>query len=110
MNMAKRIWGVLAICMVLCLPPACSRNPKPVAEPAPQGVSSPATTPRIAAERKKITFTVGEVAELLKCDRGIVLTAIKEGKLKAAKIGKEYRISRADLEEFWLAHGGGKLF
>ena len=59
---------------------------------------------------EKTTFTLSEAAELLSCHKETLRRAIKEGGLYAAKVGKGYRISRADLEEFWKAKGGGALF
>jgi excisionase family DNA binding protein len=59
---------------------------------------------------KKTTFTVGEAAELLSCHKETIRRAIKDGSLRAAQLGRGYRISRADLEAFWTAKGGGSLF
>ena len=58
----------------------------------------------------KTTFTLSEAAALLSCHKETLRRAIKDGSLYAAKVGKGYRISRADLEEFWKAKGGGALF
>lgn len=58
----------------------------------------------------KTTYTLGEAAELLSCHKETIRRAIKTGKLRAAKLGKGYRISRTDLEEFWQHIGGGMLF
>lgn len=33
-----------------------------------------------------------------------------DGELRAARLGREYRISRMDLQAFWIAQGGGDLF
>lgn len=35
---------------------------------------------------------------------------IRDGELKAAKIGHKWFISRTELERFWRSRGGGKLF
>ena len=59
---------------------------------------------------EKTTFTLGEVAELFNCHKETVRREIKAGKLRAAKIGKEYRVSRTDLEDYWAMRGGGALF
>lgn len=58
----------------------------------------------------KTTFTLGEAAEVLSCHRETLRRAIKDGELRAAKLGREFRISRPDLEAFWIACGGGELF
>lgn len=58
----------------------------------------------------KTTFTLAEAAELLSCHRETLRRAILNGDLRAAKLGRGYRISRLDLEAFWKAGGGGDLF
>jgi excisionase family DNA binding protein len=45
-------------------------------------------------------YTVEQVAELLKVHWQTVLNYIKNGKLKAVKLGKGYRISKAAFNEF----------
>src|SRR5262245_24919775 len=45
-------------------------------------------------------FTVEQVAERLNLHVKTVRRYIQDGRLKAKKIGKEYRITRADLEQF----------
>jgi excisionase family DNA binding protein len=58
----------------------------------------------------KATFTLAEAAVLLSCHRETLRRAIKDGELRAARLGREYRISRLDLEAFWTASGGKDLF
>ena len=58
----------------------------------------------------KTTFTLAEAAELLSCHRETLRRAIRNGDLRAAKLGRGFRISRFDLESFWTASGGGDLF
>lgn len=58
----------------------------------------------------KTTFTLAEAADLLSCHPETLRRAIKEGTLRAAKLGREYRISRTDLQAFWSARGGQDLF
>jgi excisionase family DNA binding protein len=58
----------------------------------------------------KTTFTLLEAAELLSCHRETLRRAIRTGELQAAKLGREFRISRPDLQSFWTACGGGDLF
>ena len=58
----------------------------------------------------KTTFTLAEAADLLSCHRETLRRAIRNGELRAAKLGRGFRISRFDLETFWTASGGGDLF
>lgn len=55
-------------------------------------------------------YTIKEAADLLKVHPETLRRAIKAGKLKAALFGRDFRISRQDLSEFYRAQGGGKLF
>ncbi len=59
---------------------------------------------------EKTVFTLHEVAELLHCNKETVRREIADGQLRAAKIGREYRVSKSDLEEYWASKGGGALF
>lgn len=45
-------------------------------------------------------YTAKEIAELFSMNVMTVYRYIKAGKLKAHKIGKEFRISRAEFERF----------
>jgi excisionase family DNA binding protein len=58
----------------------------------------------------KTTFTLAEAAALLSCHAETLRRAIKSGTLYAARLGREYRISRSDLQAFWTARGGSDLF
>ena len=58
----------------------------------------------------KTVFTVEEAANICDVHPETVRRWIRADKLKAAKIGTEYRISRAELEEAWRNMGGGRLF
>ena len=62
------------------------------------------------AHMRKTTFTLAEAAEVLSCHKETLRRAIQAGELQAARLGREYRISRADLQVFWTAQGGGELF
>ncbi len=62
------------------------------------------------SDRARTTFTLPEAADLLQVHPETLRRAIKAGQLLAAKIGKEYRISKTDLEAYWTAKGGGALF
>ena len=59
---------------------------------------------------RKTTFTLAEAANLLSCHKETLRRAIQAGELQAARLGREYRISRADLQGFWISQGGGELF
>ena len=58
----------------------------------------------------KTTFTLAEAADVLSCHRETLRRAIRSGELRAAQLGRGFRISRFDLEAFWTACGGGDLF
>ncbi len=47
---------------------------------------------------------------MLSCDKETLRRAIRAGELQAARLGRTYRISRADLQVFWKSLGGGDLF
>lgn len=59
---------------------------------------------------EKTVFTISETAQILKVCEETIRRRIRDGSLKAAKIGKEYRISIKDIEEFFQDNGGGTLF
>jgi excisionase family DNA binding protein len=58
----------------------------------------------------KTTYTLVEVAQLLRCHKETLRKAIVDGSLQAARLGRGYRVSRAELLKFWEAMGGGELF
>ena len=58
----------------------------------------------------KTTFTLAEAAALLSCHAETLRRAIKNGTLPAARLSREYRISRTDLQAFWTTRGGTDLF
>jgi excisionase family DNA binding protein len=58
----------------------------------------------------KTTYTLVEVAQLLRCHTETLRKAILDGSLQAARLGRGYRVSRAELLKFWEALGGGELF
>lgn len=45
-------------------------------------------------------YTIEEVTDVLKVSRRTIYTYLKEGKLKAVKIGKYWRVSEENLQEF----------
>ena len=55
-------------------------------------------------EKKLTLYTIEEVKKILKVTQRTVYNFIKNGDLKAIKIGKYWRVRHADLEEF-IAHG-----
>ncbi len=55
-------------------------------------------------------YTSKHAAELLQCHEITIRRAIKAAKLKASKIGRDYRISKIDLGRFYKEQGGGELF
>lgn len=45
-------------------------------------------------------YTTNEVAKILKIDRRNVYRYVKDGRLRASKIGGEWRVSQDDLKAF----------
>ena len=45
-------------------------------------------------------YTIEEVAEILHMTRRSIYSYVKEGKLKAVKMGRFWRVSQKNLEEF----------
>jgi len=65
----------------------------------------------VAVDRDKQTFSLAEAAEILGLNKEhLRVRVIKTGKLKAMKTGRDYRISRADLQAYYSENGGGNLF
>jgi excisionase family DNA binding protein len=57
------------------------------------------------------TYTVQDLADLVDRTPVTVRRWIRAGYIKAARIGREYRISEAELERWWRERsGGGSLF
>lgn len=52
------------------------------------------------ADKNNSFLTVEEVADLLQVHWQTVLNYIKNGKLKALKLGKGYRIHKSELDQF----------
>ena len=59
---------------------------------------------------KQQAFSLKDSASILGVHPDTLRRAIKSGKLQAAKIGKDYRIARTELERYFQVMGGGKLF
>jgi len=55
-------------------------------------------------------FSLKEAAKSLGCHRETLRKVIKRGDLEASKVGRDHRISKIELVEYWLNRGGGKLF
>lgn len=47
-----------------------------------------------------MVYTIDEIAGILKLTRRTVYSYVKDGRLRAAKIGKEYRITETALKDF----------
>lgn len=48
----------------------------------------------------KELLTTKEVCEILKTSRQVISRAVKSGKLKAHKVGSQYRFYMADVKEY----------
>ena len=60
-------------------------------------------------EKTQQAFSLKEAARLLGCHRETLRRLIKRGRLRARKVGRDYRVSRIDLEEYF-GQAGAKLF
>lgn len=49
-------------------------------------------------------YTVQEVAEFLRVNERTVLNFIASGELKATRVGRQYRISQEQLDEYIARH------
>lgn len=63
----------------------------------------------IMNESKRL-FSASEAAELLLLHPETVRRFVREGQIKAVKIGRKVVIERVELERYWLTQGGGPLF
>ncbi len=78
-------------------------NPNgPQATPAAAGAPAPVSAPAAAVATAGI-LTPTQVAEVLGVSEGDVIASIESGDIKGKKIGTQYRITQAALDEF-LAH------
>ena len=59
---------------------------------------------------KQQVFSIKDAATILDVHPDTIRRAIKAKKLKAAKIGRDYRIAKAELEKYFQNMGGGTLF
>lgn len=58
-------------------------------------------------QKEKLVFTDTEVADLFDITRSAIRRWCREGDLIASQMGRNYRISRHDLEAFWRQRTGG---
>jgi excisionase family DNA binding protein len=56
------------------------------------------------------TLTVQDVAEIVDRAPNSVRKWIRNGSINAVRVGREYRMSKADLNTWWRSRGGGVLF
>ena len=55
---------------------------------------------QLEKENRMETYTLEEVSNILKITRRTIYNYIKNGDLKAVKIGKYWRVSEANLQDF----------
>ena len=55
------------------------------------------------------TYSIGDAADLLGVHHTTLRRAISSGDLKAAQLGRAWRISRQDLSDYYKRSGGGVL-
>lgn len=55
---------------------------------------------RRTAIMNDVFYNVNEIMKMLKVERRTILKLINQNKLKAFKIGKEWRIPKAELDKF----------
>ncbi len=53
-------------------------------------------------------MNIGELAEVLRVSRPVVYEAVRSGKLPAARIGRQWRITESALNKFLRGGGGGQ--
>ena len=58
----------------------------------------------------QVLYTLSEVAEMFNVCRETVRRWIRAGSLAAVRAGREYKVSGADLADFYRRRGGGELF
>lgn len=60
--------------------------------------------------QQKATYSPAEVATMLGTHKETILRAIRAGELRAALLGKMYRITAAELDRWFMSKGGTPLF
>lgn len=73
---------------------------QPAQQTAPTPAPAPTTAPASDSGEMPAVMTPNQAAVILQVAEEDVIAAIEEGELKARKIGRAYRISRANLEAF----------
>lgn len=58
--------------------------------------------PSVVPVEAKLMLTLAEAAQLAGLSRGLLLEAIREGRLKGQKLGRGWKVKRSDLEK-WVA-------
>ena len=58
----------------------------------------------------KELYSLLEAAALIGMNDQVLRRKLKAGEIRAAKMGREWRISRHDLDEYYQRRGGGRLF
>ncbi len=61
-------------------------------------------------EQAPLTLSIPTAAALVGMHPHTLRKAIREGKVKAAMVGRVMKISRAELAKYWREIGGGDLF
>ena len=61
-------------------------------------------------QKRQELYSLKEAATFLRCHPESLRRAIRKKELKAAYIGRQYKISDYDLQEYWKWKGGGQLF
>ncbi|MBW1693932.1 MAG: helix-turn-helix domain-containing protein [Deltaproteobacteria bacterium] len=59
---------------------------------------------------KQQVFSIKNAATILDVHPDTIRRAIKAKKLKAAKIGRDYKIAKSELDRYFQAMGGTSLF
>lgn len=49
---------------------------------------------------KEKSFKISEIAEILKCSEQVIRREIKEGRMKAFRVGRNFRVSAVQLNEY----------
>jgi excisionase family DNA binding protein len=58
----------------------------------------------------KMAWTLTDAAKMIGIHAATLRRAVEAGELKAMRLSRHYRVSRAELEAWWQSKGGGQLF
>lgn len=86
------------------------RARKPTSPAAPSEATPERPKPTPPAAPKPTTYGLEEVAAIVGVHVETIRRAIRSGELCAAKLRRNYRVSRAELARWWAAKGGGEPF